>query len=139
MAEHPARAASKRSVHIVETRPPNAKQEWLALFADDAIVEDPVGRSPLDPNGRGHRGKAEIGAFWDRTIASVRVKFDLVDSFACGDEVANVASITTTTADGSTFITRGVFLYRVDALGKIASLRAFWEFDRMLASVERPR
>ncbi|MBM4334882.1 MAG: nuclear transport factor 2 family protein [Deltaproteobacteria bacterium] len=137
MSENPARTASRRSVHIVETRPENAKQQWLELFADDAIVEDPVGRSPLDPQGSGHRGKQEIGAFWDRTIAPVRVKFELRDSYACGDEVANVAKISTTLPDGSRFRTEGVFVYRVDAAGKIVSLRAFWEFDRMGASVEK--
>ena len=28
------------------------KDEWLALFAPDAVVEDPVGPSMLDPEGK---------------------------------------------------------------------------------------
>ena len=68
----------------------------------------------------------------------MRVQFELSASYACGDEVANVARITTTLPDGSRFRTEGVFVYRVDAAGKIVvAARAFWEFDRMLASVEK--
>ena len=29
------------------------KKNWLSLFADDAIVQDPIGVSPLDPEGEG--------------------------------------------------------------------------------------
>ena len=36
--EHPARLAAQRSMDAV-TR--GAKQEWLALFAPDAVIEDP--------------------------------------------------------------------------------------------------
>ena len=37
------------------------KDDWLALFAPDAIVQDPVGPSRLDPDGRGHRGHGRAG------------------------------------------------------------------------------
>ena len=30
------------------------KDDWLALFAPDAIVQDPVGPSRLDPGGHAH-------------------------------------------------------------------------------------
>ena len=42
---------------------------WLALFAEDGVVEDPVGVSPLDPTGLGRRGKAAIAKFWDDVIS----------------------------------------------------------------------
>ena len=29
------------------------KDAWLAVFADDAIVEDPIGPSHFDPEGKG--------------------------------------------------------------------------------------
>jgi hypothetical protein len=45
---------------------------WLALFAADAVVQDPVGQSPLDPVGEGHRGHDAIGRFWDTVIAPVK-------------------------------------------------------------------
>jgi steroid Delta-isomerase len=122
---HPARAAAARSMDAVKRR---AKEDWLALFADDAVVEDPVGRSVFDPDGAGHRGKEGIAAFWDKVIAlPERFEFDIRGSFAAGDEVANVGTISAFFAGGTRVDTEGVFVYRVNEAGLIASLRAFWE------------
>jgi steroid delta-isomerase len=132
---HPARTASRRSMDAV-TR--GAKDEWLALFAEDAVVEDPVGRSMFDPTGDGHRGRTAISAFWDLTIANAeRFEFDIRDSFAAGLEVANVGTITAFLPGGSVVDTEGVFVYRVNEDGLIVSLRAFWETERALATLRR--
>ncbi len=137
--EHPARAASKRSMGIVQRRNRGLadKAEWLDLFADDAVIEDPIGKSPLDPEGKGHRGKAAIGAFWDTAVAPIEIRLDIERSYATGNEVANVGTITTRTADGTTARVEGVFTYRVNDAGKLTALRAYWEFDKMVASMRR--
>jgi ketosteroid isomerase-like protein len=129
---HPARDASLASMRAVEA---GDKAAWLALFAPDAVVEDPIGRSPLDPEGLGHRGLAAIEAFHDAVIGPNEVRFRIEQSWAAGDEVANVGTITTTMADGTLVHTDGVFTYRVapdgpDA-GKLVALRAYWEIDRL--------
>ena len=108
-----------------------AREEWLALFADDAIVEDPVGVSFLDPEGRGHSGREAIAAFWDRTIRGNRVEFDIHHSYAAGNEVANTGTITTTLPDGTKAAVEGTFVYKVNAEGRLVSLRAFWETDKL--------
>jgi steroid Delta-isomerase len=125
---HPARVAAARSMDAVAR---GAKDEWLALFAADAVVEDPVGPSFFDPEGAGHRGTAAISAFWDKSIALAdRLEFDISESFAAGDEVANVGTITAHLPGGTRVDTRGVFVYRVDSSGLIRSLRAFWEMNQ---------
>jgi ketosteroid isomerase-like protein len=134
--EHPARLASQRSIAAVQAKD---RAAWLALFADDAVVEDPVGPSFLDESGNGHRGLEAIGAFFDSNIAPVEsIRFDLADSFAAGDEVANVATIHMTLPGGATSRCEGVFVYRVRPDGKLVSLRAFWEVDRMMATLSNP-
>jgi steroid delta-isomerase len=135
--EHPARAASRRSMEIVQSKGEGAREKWLALFADDAVIEDPIGPSPLDPDGKGHRGKDAISAFWDLAIAPVQLQIDIRGSYAAGNEVANVGTITSTLANGTTITVEGVFTYRVDAAGKIVALRAYWEFDKMVASMRK--
>lgn len=45
---HPARDASLASMEAVEA---GDRDTWLALFADDAVVEDPIGPSAFDPDG----------------------------------------------------------------------------------------
>lgn len=125
--DHPAHVAGQRSRDAVSARD---KEAWLSVFADDAIVEDPIGPSPFDPEGKGHRGRDAIAAFWDKAIAATdKIEFNFVDTFACGNEEANVGSIVTTMA-GHQITTDGVFTYRVNAEGKIIALRAFWEVER---------
>ncbi len=133
MSEHPARAMSQRSMAAVGAKD---RAGWLALFDPDGCVEDPVGPSVFDPDGTGHRGHEAIGAFFDATIAGLAaIDFDIVDSFAAGDEVANVGTITMTFPGGGTARCEGVFVYRVGPSGLLVSLRAFWEMDRLMATM----
>jgi ketosteroid isomerase-like protein len=127
-APHPARDASLASMTAVEA---GDKAAWLALFADDAVVEDPIGPSPFSPDGSGQRGRAAIEAFYDSVIGPNEVTFRIDSSWAAGDEVANVGTISTRMPDGTVVHTDGVFTYRVDAAGKVVALRAFWEMDRL--------
>jgi ketosteroid isomerase-like protein len=103
---------------------------WLALFADDAIVEDPIGPSAFDPDGKGHRGSAAIEAFYDNVIAANEsIRFEIRQSFLCGDEIANVGVIRITVAPGLIVEVDGVYTYRRSSDGMIAALRAYWEPD----------
>lgn len=125
--EHPARRAGLLSQkHVSEGN----REAWLELFAEDAVVQDPVGVSPLDPSGKGQRGRAGIAAFYDKFIATGNVSFDYPRSYAAGDECAFIGTVYNRLPDGKEFASEGVFLYRVNADGKIASLRAFWEWER---------
>ena len=134
--DHPARRASQRSAATVAT---GVKEDWLALFAPDGVVEDPVGPSVFDPEGKGHHGHDGIGRFWDLAIAGVKsFHFSIYDSFANGDSCANVGTITTVLADGSTVETEGVFVYRVNDEGLITSMRAHWEFERAMDTLTLP-
>jgi ketosteroid isomerase-like protein len=121
-----ARAASLRSRAAVEA---GNRDAWLALFAADAVVADPVGPSPLDPAGQGHRGPTAIAAFWDNVIGPNKVAMAVRSSHAGGNEVANAVTITNTFPDGSSASVDIVAVYRVDDDGLITSLRAYWEFD----------
>ena len=133
MSESAARAASRRSMDAV-TR--GAKHEWIALFAADAVIEDPVGPSMFDPEGKGHHGHEGIAAFWDMAIAPVeRFEFAMADSFAAGDEVANVGTISAFLAGGMRVDTEGVFVYRVGGDGLIRSMRAYWETKRAMRTL----
>jgi steroid delta-isomerase len=134
--DNPARRASQRSYDAVGRK---AKDEWLALFTEDAVLEDPVGPSFFDAEGKGHSGHAGIGAFWDTVIAPVkRFHFTVKDSFANGPHCANVATFTTELDDGTLAETELVSTYRLDESGRIESMRAYWEVERTLASIRTP-
>jgi ketosteroid isomerase-like protein len=110
------------------------KAAWLELFADDAVVEDPVGPSAFDPQGQGHRGIEAISAFYDNVIGvNDSITFDIARSFQCGDEVANVGVIRITLPGGVAVEVDGVYTYRRNPEGKLAAIRAFWEAEGIRA------
>lgn len=132
-AQHPARAAALASMRAVAR---GAKQEWLGLFAVDAVVEDPVGPSVFDPEGEGHRSRDGLAAFWDLAIAQTsRIEFHIHDSFAADSEVANVGLVRSFLPDGHVMDAEGVFVYHVGDDGLLKSMRAFWEFDRAMKTL----
>jgi steroid delta-isomerase len=123
-----ARAASLRSRAFVQA---GDRAGWLGIFAEGAVVQDPVGPSFLDEAGEGHHGVEGIGRFWDEVISKNPVRMDIIGSHAGGDEVANYLTITTTFPDGSSVAGEMVAIYKVDPAGKVQSLRAFWEVDQL--------
>lgn len=129
----PARRVAIASMAAVEAGDRGA---WLALFAPDAMVQDPIGPSPLDPSGEGHRGTEAIAAFYDDVISLGRISFEIRASYVAGNECANAGTITTTFPDGTRSIVDGVYTYRVDDEGHITALRAYWEFDKL--RMEKP-
>lgn len=134
--EHPARRAGQLSNATVAR---GDKEGWLDLFAPEAVIEDPVGPSFLDPDGKGHRGRAAISAFWDSYVGSIRsFHFHVTGSFANGPCCANVATILTELSDGSSMAIECVLIYTVDEAGLITSLRAHWEPDRAMATIAKP-
>jgi len=129
-----AHVAGKCSREAVAARD---KDAWLAVFADDAIVEDPIGPSHFDPEGKGHRGRQAISAFWDKAIAPTdKIEFHFRDTYQCGHEEANVGHILITAA-GHQVRAEGVFTYKADDDGKLVALRAYWEVDRATASARK--
>jgi steroid Delta-isomerase len=133
--EHPARAASQRSYAAVAA---GDLDRWLEVYAEDAVIEDPVGPSMFDPEGRGHYGHDGIRAFWEQAIAPIEsFRFVIHDSHANGSTCANVGTITTTFPDGGVVDTDLVMVYRVDERGQISSMRAYWEPERAMATYRK--
>jgi steroid Delta-isomerase len=132
--EHPARTASMRSYSAVAK---GDLAEWLTVYAEDCVLEDPVGRSMFDPEGKGHHGHAGLTSFWEQAIAPIATfEFEITDSFANpdSDTCANIGRIRTSFADGSHTTTELIMVYVVNADGLVTSMKAFWEPERTMAS-----
>jgi steroid delta-isomerase len=123
---------SKKSMETTEAKD---RAGWLGLFADDAVVEDPVGPSFIDEEGKGQRGKEAIAAFYDNVISqSESIKFTIRQTIECGNEVANIGEIRITLPGNQVGIVPLVNIYKVNAEGKLTSLRSFWEQDKLTFS-----
>ena len=126
---HPARDAQRNALRCAIA---GDKQAWLDLWAEDCEIFDPVGPSIFDPEGNGHHGAEGIAHFWDVAIARVaRFDVEVRSSYATGDSSAQEATFTTTFPDGMQAAVDLVTVYRVDEAGRITSMRAYWELDKV--------
>lgn len=96
------------------------RDAWLALFADDASLEDPVG-APLT------QGKEAIAAFWDRIHqAQMQMRCELDRIVVCGEEALMIFTVISSAGDVSMRV-RIADLFTFNDQGKIATMRAFWD------------
>jgi steroid delta-isomerase len=121
--KHPALVAARSSWRCVQEQD---KAGWLALMADDILVEDPIGEGPTNPDGRGIRGKAALSDFFDANIARNRIRITPHESFAAGRESAHVLTLRTSFPNGAHMEVHGVFTYEVDENGLLTRLRGYW-------------
>jgi steroid delta-isomerase len=110
------------------------KQGWLDLMADDVHIEDPIGAAVTNPDAGGIQGKDAVAEFYDRNIAENNLSITCEQTFVASSdlEVAHVLSLRSEFANGVRSTVRGVFTYRVNDIGKIASMRGYWRIDDMV-------
>jgi hypothetical protein len=133
--KHPARKVSLLSREYVHN---HDKAGWLGMFAENGIIEDPIGVSPLDEKGEGHKTPAEREKFWDQNIANSDIKITIHHSYAAANEVANHVTLDIVFPLGDKKFyqqTNGVFTYKVDDKGKLLSLRGYWELDESMKTM----
>lgn len=106
------------------------RDAWIKAFADDAVLEDPVGQAPMI---EGHSG---LSQFWDQARSNLEsVDFDITRAWEGGSEAMLLATVTIATPAGQTATYDGAFNYRVSADGKIASMRGFWNLADVAAAL----
>jgi len=126
----PALAASHASWRCVQS---HDKEGWLALMAPDIVIEDPIGKSITNPDGKGIRGKENASAFYDSNIAINNLRVTCEETFPSSspNEVAHILVLRSQFEGGLTSTVRGVFTYRVNHEGLITNLRGYWNMEGM--------
>jgi len=122
----PARAAAIQSMRLSES---GDGESWLALFADDAVIQDPYGPSPMDPEGRGHIGREAIEKFCAQYIRPDAIRFEIRQTISAGGACVNVGTIYTKLPGGVSSWSEVVNVYEVNDAGKITLLRSYWDFE----------
>lgn len=104
------------------------KDAWLGLFADDSLVNDPVGSTP-------HTDSGQRGRFYDAFIAPNDIRFDVDHDIVCGDTVARDVIIRIGMDSGLQVSVPAHLRYELveqsDGL-RIAGLFAHWELIPMV-------
>jgi steroid Delta-isomerase len=88
----PALTASQNSWRCVQAKD---KEGWLALMAEDVVIEDPIGPAYTNPDGIGVRGKEGVSSFWDNSIGLTTIKITCEETFPSSspDEIAHILSL----------------------------------------------
>lgn len=131
--KHLAVEANKKSIQYAME---GNKAAWLALYAEDAVLADPVGVSPMDPSGEGHRGKAAIEQFWDTVIGPANLSINVQKRWTSGEYCCCVAQIASSDmGDGKVTDCDMLALYEVNEDGLITRMQAHWNFDALMAQL----
>ncbi|WP_371869007.1 nuclear transport factor 2 family protein [Mycobacterium botniense] len=130
MEQSPALIASQASWRCVQA---HDREGWLALMADDIVIEDPIGKAPTNPDGQGARGKDAVAAFYDANIAANQLTITCEETFPSSSphEIAHILLLRSVFDNGVTSTVRGVFTYRVNNAGLITNMRGYWNMDAM--------
>lgn len=97
----------------------------VALFADDATVEDPLG-TPIK------RGHDEIRAFYQGSMAT-GAKLELQGEPRCAADYVAFAFAVRLEWQGQTSVIEVIDTFRLNDHGKITEMRAYWGPENMKA------
>lgn len=100
------------------------KDGWLAIWADDAVLEDPVG---VDT----YRGKSTLGTtFWGLVEQLTPMKLWLDrDVIVCGNEAVAILYGVVSKEGRLSRVGPIVDHFVFNDAGKVVSMRAFWKYD----------
>lgn len=111
------------------------KQGWLALYAEDAIVEDPVGTPASHKGRRQGRLGDELGRFYEAFIAASAIEMVVRQDIVSDMHVFRAVDIhTTNLKTGLTMTVPANLLYEIvsrDGGLAIKRMQAHWELNRM--------
>jgi hypothetical protein len=104
------------------------RENWLALFGDDALVEDPVGSPPA------RKATGALARFWDTFIAPHEIRFEVRRDHVIGRDVFRDAVIHTRIGPGVAIDVPAYLLYQLDdgARGlRVRRMAAHWQLGRL--------
>jgi hypothetical protein len=132
--------ASKEDLIAIVHQSPEAvaihdKSAWMGIFADNHVVEDPVGSVPHLSNSGSAEPHDALSRFYDTFIAPNTLAFDITHDVACGTHVMRDLTINLSMSDKVDASVPMHLLYELSEEGgtyKVARLAAHWEFMPMI-------
>ena len=99
------------------------KEAWSVNFADDAVIEDPVGSPAV------FRGIEELNStFWDNVVRAAPSLSLTSEPIVCGNEAIAILSVAIGPVNARQVIEPLVVHFTFNAAGRITLVRSFFEF-----------
>lgn len=126
---------AQKALHAVVERSPacvavHDREGWLALFAADAFIEDPVGSAPAA------KESGVLGRFYDTFIAPHEIRFAIRRDHFLGNDVFRDAVIHTRVRPGVEVEVAAYLLYQIAEQGgelQVQRMAAHWQLATMTA------
>jgi hypothetical protein len=125
-------ATRQQLLAIVERSPEHvaahAREDWLALFREDALIEDPVGSPPA------RKATGSLARFWDTFIAPHEIRFEVRADHVLGRDVFRDAVIHTRIGPRINIAVPAYLLYQLDDGGdglRVSRMAAHWQLGRL--------
>jgi hypothetical protein len=101
---------------------------WLALFTDDAVIEDPIGSPPAA------KADGVLGRFWDTFIAPHDIDFEIRRDHFLGQDVFRDAVIHTRIGAHIQIDVPAYLLYQLEERGgtlQVRRMAAHWQLGKL--------
>jgi ketosteroid isomerase-like protein len=103
---------------------------WLALYTDDAVVEDPVGTPQCRRGARARRGKDDLERFYATFIAPTSIRIEERLDVVVGDTVIRDVVLHVKLPGGARGAIPAFLEYDLDASAgslRVRRMRAYWD------------
>lgn len=105
-------------------------QGWREIFAEDALVFDPVGNPPTKP-------QEDADKFFD-LLTNFFVKLELSQdhTFIIGNQAAVKWTMNVLAKNGKQASAEGISVFEINDEGKIGQVSAYWDEGKMMAQLK---
>jgi steroid Delta-isomerase len=103
------------------------RESWLALWENDAVLDDPVGTEGFVRAGSRFEGIDAVTGFWDNVIAKTSgLRYEIERCYPGGDVLALAIHFQTTRGSQVSHL-HALNVYKRSQNGKLASMQSFWD------------
>ncbi|WP_013320275.1 nuclear transport factor 2 family protein [Gloeothece verrucosa] len=104
---------------------------WREIFAEDASIQDPVGKPPFNPHEMADKFFGFLAGFYDK------IELSQDQTFIAGNSAAIVWTMNISSKQGRQATSNGISVIEINPQGKIQQISSYWD-EAALISQLRP-